>query len=170
MYCVSGGGSRWCSWRDSCHGDGGKWWELFRGTEKRVRSYEEPGGAVQRPAIRGKKRQRWHIYLFVYLVTIKHMHMGEIIICGRMQKLIFNIFKLVLYCAKVPCIQTNIFARMKNNASPQQDFYLCSELEKNVLFIHLKTAYLLHSSHSFTSVSVVFLLALLHIFPVNVTL
>lgn len=58
-FSRAGRGSRWCSRRDSGHRDGRKRRELLGRVEERFRRDEEPGGPLQRPALRGQERTRW---------------------------------------------------------------------------------------------------------------
>lgn len=55
----SGCGSWWRPRRDSGHRDGRKRRELLGRAEERLGCNEEPGGSLQRPALRGQERTRW---------------------------------------------------------------------------------------------------------------
>lgn len=57
--CLSTGGrSGRHTRRHRCHGDGGQRRELLRRAAERLRCDEEPGGALQRPSLRGPQRKR----------------------------------------------------------------------------------------------------------------
>lgn len=56
---CAGRSSGWCPRRDSRYRDGRKRRELLGRAEERLGRDEEPGGPLQRPALRGQERSRW---------------------------------------------------------------------------------------------------------------
>jgi len=77
-----GRGSGWRARRDSGHRDGRERRELLGRAEERLRGAEEPGGPLQRPALRGQERTRWapppppltHTHIHTHTHTHTHTH------------------------------------------------------------------------------------------------
>lgn len=59
LLLCAGRGSGWCPRRDSCYRDGRERRELLGRAEERLGRDEEPGGPLQRLALRGQERSRW---------------------------------------------------------------------------------------------------------------